>query len=77
MKLLDWMDKHRILTVLVMVWLAWLMSTVTLIGFLNPPEMNGSVATVLVTVWGTPAVIAGLIKWRADNTNKGKSNDQD
>jgi hypothetical protein len=70
MKLLDWMDKHKLFTVIFSVWLAWLMTTVTLIGFLNPPEMNGSVATVLVTIWGVPALIAGLIKWRGEIISK-------
>lgn len=73
MKLLDWIDKHRVLTILTVVWLAWLMSAVTLIGFINPPNMNSAVATVLVAIWGTPALIVGLVKWRNESvTKKGK-----
>ena len=65
MKILDWANKYRVFAIIVILWLMWLMSYVTIIGFTEPPAMNGAVSTVLVTIWGIPAVIVGLIKWRS------------
>jgi len=70
MKIIKWMDDHKLFTILFIVWLAWLVTTVTLIGFINTPDIGTGLATVLVAVWGTPAILVGLVQWRSQKIDE-------
>ena len=66
--MMAWMNQHKILTALIVVWLLGLVTWPTYRVFSeNPPEIAAGTATALATVYGLPAIAVALWKWRGDN----------
>ena len=63
--------KYGILTLLVVLWAMAVVSFVTIVTFLNTPDIPTGTAAALATVYGLPAIAIGLYKWRNEkNANK-------
>ena len=62
--MIAWMERHYILTLLIVVWLLGLVSAVTLITWIRPPDIPGTTAAALGTVYGIVPITIGLWRWR-------------
>ena len=63
--LYKWLYQHAIVTLLLILWSICLISWVVWRVFGdNPPEISGGTATAFATVFGLPALVVGLWKWR-------------
>jgi len=72
MNALDWIDKHRIISGIVILWSLGIVTFVTWAVFIDPPDIKGGTAAALATVYGLPALAVSLVKWRGSliTTNK-------
>ena len=61
---LEFINKYRIVTLL---WAAWTVGVVTFVVyqvFIDITKITMPVATALASVFGLPAIAAGIMKWR-------------
>ena len=63
-KVMQWAHEHWLVFSIIAIWLMSLVTFIVVVGMLIPPDMNGSVASVLVAVLNIPALIVGLYKFR-------------
>ena len=52
------------LTALIVLWMMVIVTWVTWVAFTDPPDIPATTAGVVATIYGLPAIAAGLWKWR-------------
>lgn len=73
-RIMEWMNRHWVITTLIVVWLLLVFTFTFVVGMLRPPDMNASVAAVLTSMIGLPTVAVGLWRFRKENDMKGDRN---
>lgn len=69
--MMGWINEHKVLTALIVLWLLGLVTWVTLRVFGdNPPDIPGGTVTALATVYALPAIAVGLWKWRGGQLSR-------
>ena len=66
MGIVDWMDRHMVMTMLLGGWIMSLVTFVTVWAFVKTPDIPAGTAAVIGTVWAGPGLVIGLWKWRGD-----------
>jgi len=62
--MIDWLEKHMIVTLILVLGIYGLVFFVTLIVFLDPPNIPGSTSAAYATLFGGLAVAIGLWQFR-------------
>lgn len=76
MTVFDFMEKYKIISLIITVYFLVIVGWVTYRVFgANVPEISGGTAAALATVYGLPALAIGLLKWRGEFINKRDKND--
>ena len=60
----DFFYKHKIVSLLVVIWALGLTSFVTVVVFVDPPDIPAGTVSALGVVFGLPALAVGLWQWR-------------
>lgn len=76
--MIDFLNKHWIISTILSTWILGLFTFVFYIAFTSPPDMNAAVATVLTGMMTLPGLVIGLYKWRFEQHQMSKGrNDRD
>ena len=67
MNFFDYIENHKIVTIVVVLWLLTIVTWVTFMVFSpTPPDIPGTTVSALGIVFGLPALAVGLLKWRGE-----------
>ncbi len=64
--LVEWMERHKLITFMVLLWAMFMVSWATWIIFTKPPVISAGTASAYATLLGLPAAAIGLYKWRRE-----------
>lgn len=70
-RLIGFMHRHGVITLMVIVWGIFLTTYVTVRVFSDtPPNVPTGTAAAFTTLFGLPSLAIGLWKWRTDRDSK-------
>lgn len=70
----DFLYRHYVLTLTLVVWGLGLFTAITLKTFFDPVSIPAGTATALATVYAIVPLVVGIFKWRVDKKGKDKDN---
>jgi uncharacterized membrane protein YqjE len=62
--MMEWLEKHMVVTLLLVIWMFGVLTAVTIKVFWFPPTVPGSTAAAYATLFGALAVVVGLWQFR-------------